>query len=97
MTTQILSEYAKNLLERQSFVEDGLRDLEAAINRMARRNACGLTLDADKTPAWKEAKRQYSIYWAAYRRINQQLSKIRKVVGYEVVDGKRVTIYQYTN
>ena len=94
MNTATISEYAQNLLDRQSFVEDGLKQFEAII-QLAERNANGLTLDSAKTPEWKEAKRQYSIYWAAYQRINSQLAKIRKCVGYENVNGRRVPLYQY--
>lgn len=94
MNSQTLSEYAKNLLDRQAFVEEGLNKFGAIIAK-AERGACGLTLDSAKTPEWKEAKRQYSIYWDAYRRINGQLAKIRKAVGREVVNGKLVTIYEY--
>jgi len=91
---QELSEYAQNLLDRQSFVEDGLKAFGSVIKK-ARKHASGLTFDEDKTPEWKEAARQYDIYFAAYRRINQQLSKIRTLVGYEAIDGRRVAIYQY--
>ena len=94
MSTQTLSEYAKNLLDRQSFVEDGLRQFEAVINK-AEKSTSGLTLDSAKTPEWRDAKRQYAIWFNAYRRINGQLAKIRKCVGYENVNGKRVAIYQY--
>jgi hypothetical protein len=94
MNSQPLSEYAKNLLDRQAFVEEGLKEFGAIIAK-AERGAYGLTLDSAKTPEWKEAKRQHSIYWNAYRRINGQLAKIRKAVGREVVNGKLVTIYQY--
>ena len=93
---QELSEYAQNLLDRQSFIESNLKEMEAIINK-AKRNEYGLTLDADKTAVWQAAKKQYSVYWDAYRRINMQLNKIRKAVGFEVVNGKRVTIYQYNN
>jgi hypothetical protein len=93
---QELSEYAQNLLDRQSFIESNLSEMEAIINK-AKRNEYGLTLDADKTAVWQAAKKQYSVYWDAYRRINSELSKIRKAVGYESVNGKRVTIYQYNN
>ena len=40
-------------------------------------------------------QRQHAIYFAAYRRINGQLAKIRKCVGYENVNGRRVAIYEY--
>lgn len=58
-------------------------------------HANGLTLDADRTPEWHNAKKMYSIYWDAYRRVNKQLSKVRKAIGHEAINGKRVTIYQY--
>lgn len=96
MNTQTLSEYAQNLLDRQSFIESNLNEMEAIISK-AERGACGLTLDSAKTDEWRAAKKQYSIYWDAYRRINSQLAKIRKAVGREVVNGKLVTIYHYTN
>jgi hypothetical protein len=94
MNTQTLSEYALNLLDRQSFVEDGMKEFSAILNK-AESHPSGLTLDHAKTPEWREAKRQYAIYFAAYRRINKQLSQIRTLTGYQAIDGKRVAIYQY--
>lgn len=91
---QQVPEYAQQLLNKQFVIEIKLSECEAIINK-AGDGAMGLTLDADKTPEWKEAKRLYAIYWNAYRRINQQLNRIRKAIGYDAVNGKRVTIYQY--
>lgn len=84
----------QQLLSQQSALEIRLNELEAIITK-AQRGPMGITLDSAKTPDWHEAKRQYSIVWNAYREINARLSKRRKAVGYEAVDGKRVTIYQY--
>jgi len=52
-------------------------------------------IDKTKAPEWIQAKTMYNVYFSALREINMKLNKIRKAVGYEVVNGKRVTIYQY--
>jgi hypothetical protein len=94
MSSQTIPEYAQQLLDKQSDIEAKLSSLEPIIGK-ARKNAMGITLDADKTPEWREAKRLYAIYWDQYRAVNQQLNKIRKAKGFEAVNGKRVTVYQY--
>lgn len=96
MTTQTISLHAQQLIDKQAEIDAKLDELHNIITK-AGRGPMGLTLDADKTPEWREAKRMYAIYWDAYRNVNQQLNKIRKAVGYEAVNGKRVVIYQYKN
>lgn len=96
MTLQTIPFYAQQLLDEQARIEKKLDELHTLISK-AGRSPMGLTIDADKTPEWKEAKRLYAIYWGGYRNVNQKLNKIRKAVGYEAVNGKRVTIYQYKN
>lgn len=90
----IIPSSAQQLLTEQSVIESKLKELEGIINNAAR-GAMGITLDSSKTSEWKEAKTLYSIYWASLRAVNVKLSKIRKAVGYEAINGKRVTIYQY--
>lgn len=85
---------AQQLLAEQSDLETKLNELEAIINK-AERGLLGLTAEGAKTAEWKEAQRLYSIYWNAYRNVNMKLSKMRKAIGYEARDGKRITIYQY--
>lgn len=92
MTT--IPPFAQSLLDEQSILEGKLSQMEGVINK-APRQSNGLTLDADRTPEWRNAKKMYSIYWDAYRRVNKQLSKVRKAIGYEAINGKRVAIYQY--
>jgi hypothetical protein len=94
MITSHIPPEAQQLLSHQSAIEVKLSELEAIINK-AERGPMGMTIDAAKTPEWKEAKHMHSIYWAAYREVNAKLSKIRKAVGYEAINGKRVTVYQY--
>lgn len=85
---------AQLLIQRQQTLESKL-DVFSQILNKARRGAMGLTLDEDKTPEWKEAHKQYNIHWKYYQQVNKELSKLRKFKGYEIVDGKRVAIYQY--
>lgn len=85
---------AQQLTTRQAELEIKLSELEVIINK-ADKGPMGITLDSAKTPEWKEAKRMHSIYWDAYREVNMKLSKMRKATGYEAINGKRVTIYQY--
>ncbi len=94
MTLQTIPEYAQQLLDEQVYIEKKLSECENIIKE-APKGTMGLTLDSAKTPEWKEAKGLYARYWDRYRLINQRLNKVRQAVGYEVVNGKRVTIYQY--
>jgi len=82
------------LLERQKLIEDKL-DIYGAILNKAEKGAMGLTLDTAKTPEWKEAKQQHAIWFKLYRECNSALNKQRKHVGYECVNGKRVSIFKY--
>lgn len=94
MNNVIIPQLAQQLLSQQSSIEIKLDELHAIISK-AQRGPMGMTIAEAKTTEWKEAKRLHSIYWDAYRSVNTKLNKIRKAVGYEAINGKRVTIYQY--
>lgn len=94
MNIQTIPIQAQQLLDKQADIEGKLCECEAIIGKRGM-GAMGLTLDSDKTPEWKEAKRLYAIYWDQYRAVNQELNKIRKAKGFEAANGKRITIYQY--
>jgi ornithine carbamoyltransferase len=85
--------YATILLEQQQLLETELDRYSAILNK-ARRGAMGLTIEEDKTPEWKEAKRLYSICWASYQQVNKQLTKLRKFKGYEMAN---VPLFTNTN
>ena len=89
-----MSMLASNLLSQQQTIEIKLDELHETINK-AERGPMGLTIDSSKTPEWREAKKQYAIYFQQFRKINQQLNKLRKCIGYENVNGRRVPIYKY--
>lgn len=82
------------LLARLEIVNQNLDKYDAIVKK-ARRGAMGLTLGEDKTDEWREAKIQWGKYWSELRSINQRLNKIRKAIGFQIVEGKRVTIYTY--
>lgn len=55
----------------------------------------GLTPDVIKATAeYKEAKQQYNYWFEQLRAYNKQFLKTHKCVGFEIVNGKRVAIYQ---
>lgn len=85
---------AQLLINEQQFIDSKLDEYGAIISK-ARTGAMGLTLDEDKTPEWREAKRLYSIWWAKYQTVNKSLSKLRKPSDYIIINGKRVIIYKY--
>lgn len=85
---------ASTLLHEQERLEGLLSKYETELNK-ARRGPMGLTMDEDKTPIWHEAKRLHGIYWKEYQQVNKMLSKMRKLKGYKVENGKRVAIYEY--
>jgi len=87
---------AAALIERQGALEGKLNTLDALIKK-AKRGAMGLTLESEKTPEWREARKAYSMYWAALRNVNMQLNKLRTCVGYENVNGRRSPIYKYND
>jgi hypothetical protein len=85
---------ATTLLQQQAEIEDKLTNLEATLHK-ARTGAMGLTLEEDKTTEWRKAKAQHAVYFKMLRTINGQLNKLRKHVGYDNVNGRRVAVYQY--
>ena len=82
------------LLHEQERLENLLSKCEIELNK-ARRGTMGLTMEEDKTPSWHEAKRLHGIYWKEYQQVNKLLSKLRKLKGYKIENGKRVAIYEY--
>ena len=91
---QIMSPLATILLTQQAALDEKLNSLHDILNK-AERGPMGMTLDSAKTPEWREAKRLYNTYFSQLRSVNQQLNRLRKCVGYEAVNGKRVAIYKY--
>lgn len=85
---------ASNLLKQAEIINANLDRLHTLINS-AERGPMGLTLDSSKTPEWRKAKHEYDVQFCRLRQVNQQLNKLRKCVGYQVENGKRVAIYQY--
>lgn len=90
-----MTPHATELINKQAYLESILDKYSAVINK-ARRGAMGLTLEEDKTPEWKEAKRLYDAHWKMYQDVNKALSKLRKFKGYEIINGKRVCMYKYS-
>lgn len=82
------------LLCQQRFIESKLDGYNAIISK-ARKGAMGLTLEEDKTHQWKQARQQHAVYFAELRKVNQQLNKLRKCTGFEIINGKRIAIYKY--
>lgn len=59
------------------------------------RGPMGLTPDHIKaSPEWKEARRQYDYWFSQLRAYNKAFLKTHKHVGYEIVEGKRIALYQ---
>lgn len=85
---------ATYLLSQQQTIESKLNELETIISS-APKGAMGLTLDSAKTLEWHNAKKLYNVYWKMFQNINKQLSKQRKPIGREVINGKLTTIYKY--
>jgi hypothetical protein len=85
---------ALSLIKQAEIINANLDRLHDIINK-AERGAMGLTLDSSKTPEWSKAKHEYDMMFSRLRAVNSQLNKLRKCVGYEAVNGKRVAIYQY--
>ena len=89
MTTQVLE-----LLKKQAQLDLETSNLSNILNS-AERGSMGLTLDSAKTDDWKAAKSSFSKKWKEYQEVNKALNKLRKAIGFEIVNGKRVTIYKY--
>lgn len=82
------------LLNHVATIEAQISVQESIISK-AGRSACGLTLDADKTPEWRKAKTEFGRLFIELRKANQQLNKLRKLSHYESVNGKLTAIYKY--
>lgn len=85
---------AIELINKQQALQSELDEYELIINK-ARRGNMGLTLEEDKTPEWRWAKKMHFLTWAKYQQVNKELAKLRKFKRYELVDGKRVAVYIY--
>lgn len=85
---------AQNLIKQAEIINTNLDRLHDIINS-ADRGAMGLTLDSAKTPEWSKVKHEYDVQFCRLHSVNQQLNKLRKCVGYEALNGKRVAIYEY--
>lgn len=95
-TTQIadVPQKAQDLIDFLAQLDAKMDEAEIVL-RSAERGPMGNTLDSAKTPEWHAAKQLHFNCLALYRETNAKLNKMRKVVGYKAVDGKRVAIYQY--
>lgn len=92
--TSTLNTLAESLIKQAEIINANLDRLHDVINK-AERGVMGLTLDSAKTPEWSKAKHEYDMMFCRLRQVNSQLNKLRQCVGYEVMNGKRVAIYQY--
>jgi hypothetical protein len=77
----------------KEIIDEMLEEAEKVIHS-ARRGPMGLTLEEDKTPQWKEAKRQFAYWFKELQKYNKQFLKTHKHTGYMNVNGKRVATYQ---
>lgn len=86
---------ATELLQREQQIKVHLDRLHDVLNSFPR-DEMGLTPDEVKRSSeWKKAKADWNYWFNAERENNKQLNKIRKHIGFEVKDGKRISIYQY--
>lgn len=89
-----MNAYATALLERQQIIESNLNDFHIILSK-ARKGNMGLTLEEDKTLEWCKAQANHILWFRELQKVNQALNKIRRCVGYENVNGKRIAVYKY--
>lgn len=74
---------------------DNSLDKWDAVLKAFPRGPMGLTPDEVKATAqWKEARRQYDYWFSQLRTYNKTFLKTHKHVGYEIVNGKRISLYK---
>lgn len=80
-------------MDYKDTIEAKLSEIEGILNAYPR-GAMGLTMDSAKDAAWRKAKQDFSYWFRELQKYNKQFLKTHKRVGFEVVNGKRVIIYQ---
>lgn len=89
-----MNDHAKNLLSRLSEIE-AARSEQEAILRKTPKGLNGITPDSAKTDEWRQALALHAKYFKEIRDINSSLNKIRKHIGFENINGRRVPVYKY--
>ena len=78
----------------KEIIDQKLDEAHNIINSFPRGTMGLSTEETRNNPVYIQAKKDWAIWFEELRKYNKQFLKAHKLVGYELINGKRVAIYK---
>ncbi len=78
----------------KEIIDEKLEEAERVMNTFPRGAMNLPTEETRLNPVYRKAKQDFALWFNELRKYNKQFLKTHKRVGFEVVNGKRVPIYE---